>query len=191
MESYNFEEASVETGSVYLKPGNHLVKVTEVKSGVSSQKQTPYVEVKVEGSDGSSCSQQYYLSTTVKEGGKTSAFKISAAALLQLVMAANNMDEASAKAKLAGITSPEALAQKLSAALVGKEFGIRIVGEWVNPQDTTKPSWVKGVFSSGKFAVAKGEIATLRAVDATLDVKGAKANSATNVAPQATAKAAW
>ena len=66
---FNFNDVTVETNvSNYLKPGNFTVKTTEEKSGESSQKKSPYVEVVIVDNEGKTCSQQYYLNTAVGEG---------------------------------------------------------------------------------------------------------------------------
>lgn len=157
----DFNDAKVGTGNKYLEPGIHNVKVTKVEAGKSSQKQTPYVEITVTDPTGATCSQQYYLSTTVKEGSNVSAFSISKDAILQILMASTGADEATAKSKLVGITTDN-IAAKLASIVIGKPFAMHIAGEWVNPTDTTKKSFVKGVFGTYKFAVPSARITELK-----------------------------
>jgi len=150
----SFDDAVISTGNTnnYLEVGNHKVKVTKVEKGLSSKAQSPYVEITVADERGYTCSQQYYLNTKVSEGKKQSAWNISSAAILTLVAAANNTDEAGAKSKLAGMTG-ENIDAKLASLLVGKAFGITLNGKWINPEDTAKNSWVKAEFGSYLFAV--------------------------------------
>lgn len=160
---FDFKDATVENGNVnnYLAPGIYKVKVSEIKSGLSSQKQSPYIEFTVSDESGATCSQQYYLTTIPGPSGK-SAWDISKNAILQIVMAATNSDEATAKAKMPAASNQDELAAKLSTILVGKSFAIHLAGEWVNPQDTSKKSWVKSVFGGYKFAVPSDRISELK-----------------------------
>lgn len=174
----SFDGATVETGgnNKYLSPGIHIVKVTEIKQGLSSQKSSPYVEVKVEDSTGAACSQQYYLTTTVKEGSTKSAWDISRNAILQLIMAVTGSDEATAKSKLVGITD-ENIATKLSAFMLAKPFAIHIAGKYVTPSDPAKKSWVKGEFGNYKFATTVARAAELKH-DPAKHIKGTPVNAA-------------
>ena len=142
----NFDDAVIASGSTsnYLSVGNHKVKVTKVEKGLSSQKQSPYVEITVSDESGQTCAQKYYTN-----GG---AWNISKSAILTLVAAAQSTDEATAKTKLTGITGDN-IDSKLASLLMGKAFGIKLNGEWVNPTDTTKNSFVKSVFGTYLFAV--------------------------------------
>jgi hypothetical protein len=155
---FNFENAEIakSTGG-YLEPGNHIVKVTEVKKGESSQQHTPFLAVTVEDKDKNKCVQEYYLNTEVKEGKQQSAFSISSSALLTLVCAANNLTAEAAKVKLTGISIGN-IEAKFAGLLVGKEFAIHLDGKWVNPTDTSKKPWVKANFGSYLFAVPTKDI---------------------------------
>jgi len=150
----NFDDAVIATGSVknYLEVGNHLVKTTEVIKGESSQKKSPYVQITVADQSGKTCSQQYYIN-----GG---AWNISKSAILTLVAAAQNCDETTAKSKLAGLTGDN-VDVKLASLLVGKTIGLTLNGEWVNPTDSSKASWVKSVFGSYLFAVPAADFEKL------------------------------
>ncbi len=177
MSDLSFDGAAISTGGGnYLEVGNHRVKVSEVKKGVSSKQATPFVEITVVGEGGETCSQQYYLTTTIKEGSKQSAWQISAAAILTLVAAANNCDEATAKSKLAGMNGDN-IDSKLSSLLVGKPLGLTISGVWVNPEDMDKKSWVKGVFGSYLFAVPVNDMSKLSTKKY---IKGSADNRASN-----------
>lgn len=181
---FDFKDATVENGNVnnYLAPGIHKVKVTEIKSGLSSQKQSPYIEFTVSDENNATCSQQYYLTTTPGNSGK-SAWDISKNAILQIVMAATNSDEATAKSKMPTANNQDELAAKLSSMLVGKQFAIHLAGEWVNPTDTSKKSWIKSVFGGYKFAVPTDRIGELKH-NPEKHIKGENASANSGNAPE-------
>lgn len=176
----SFDDAKIETGSMYMEPGNYVVKVIEIKNGLSTQKSSPYVEFTVNNSEGKICTHQYYLNTEVREGASKSAWDISKNAILQVVTAALGLEEEEAKTKMPKATSPEDLAVKLSALIIGKEFGLRLTGKWVNPSDVTKKPWIKAEFGSGKFAVSKNKVGELTPFDSTKHIKGSPAPIPTN-----------
>lgn len=171
----SFEGASVDAGKQYIEPGVHIVKIKEVKSGLSSQKQSPYVEFVVEDNTKATCSHQYYLNTEPGLSGK-SAWDISKNAILQLIMAGTNTDEATAKSKMPMVKSGEELAMKLSTLLVGKTIGLHLAGKWVNPTDTSKNPWIKAEFAGYKFAVPADRVGELKH-DSTKHIKGAPATN--------------
>jgi len=182
--NFDFNNTVIEeSGSKYFQPGNYLVKTTKVEAGMSSQKQTPYVRISVADKSGMTCEQDYYLSTTVKEGSNKSAFDISSQAILRILAAANNLDinteegKNKTKSYLNGVTTTETLATKLSSLLVGKEFAIHLSGKWVNPSDSSKKSWVKAEFGSGNFAVPSSKLSTL---NPNPKVKGEALNNGTS-----------
>lgn len=152
---FNFENAEVSKGNYKetIKPGISVVKTTAIITGVSTQKQTPYLEFTVEDSHGAELKQQYYLSTTVNPGKQKSAWDISKNAILALVAAANNLDEITAKTKMPNAKSAEELAQKLSILLTGKEFRLKVVGEEKISQKGTK--YVASSFGNGVFCESK------------------------------------
>lgn len=156
---FNQAEISKLTGG-YLEPGNHIVKVTEIKKGESTLKKTPFIAITVQDKDENKCTHDYYLSTDIKDGAERSAWSITSSALLTLVCAVNNITEEVAKTKLTGI-SLENIDVKMSALLVGKEFAIHLDGKWVNPSDTSKKPWIKSNFGSFLFAVPVKDIAKL------------------------------
>jgi hypothetical protein len=178
--NFSFEEAEVSTGSSYLEPGNHLVTITEVKKGESSQSKSTFIEVTVKDGDGSSCSHQYYLSTDVGEGKQRSAWSYTASSLLTLAMAANGYDEKTAKSNLTGINQDN-IANKLSSILVGKRIAINLMGTWVNPTDTSKSPWVKTSFGSFLFAVPVDQIGKL---SKKIYIKGEPNKSTSEVGPE-------
>lgn len=144
----------------WLKGGNHTVKVTEVKHG-NNGKGANYVEITVgqgEGEKVKTASQRYYLN-----GG---AFAISANALFRLIGASNNLDitkpedEAKIKSMLGSVEGEEQLAAKLSALVVGKDFGIHL-DEEVVPAKGEKKAWNKAIFGTGNFAVPVSKMNTL------------------------------
>jgi len=152
---FNFENAEVSKGNYKetIKPGISVVKTTSITTGLSSQKQTPYLEFVVEDSHGAELKQQYYLSTVVNPGKQKSAWDISKNAILALVAASNNFDEATAKTKMPNAKSAEELAQKLAILLTGKEFRLKITGEEKISQKGTK--YVASSFGNGVFCESK------------------------------------
>ena len=167
--NFDFNKAVVETfESKYLTPGNHSVKVSEVKSGVSSLKQSPYIEITVQDQKGLTCSQQFYLTTTAGPSGK-SAMDITSANLVILVAAAIVADvttedgKNAAKAKIGNVTSIDALVKQITTLTVGKNIAIHLNGKIINPTDTTKKDWIKAEFATGVFAVPVASIGKLKA----------------------------
>ena len=152
---FNFENAEVSKGNYKetIKPGISIVKVTAITNGLSSQKQTPYLEFTVEDSHGAELKQQYYLSTVVNPGKQKSAWDISKNAILALVAASNSLDEATAKTKMPNAKSAEELAQKLAMLVIGKEFRLKVNGEEKISQKGTK--YVASSFSNGVFCESK------------------------------------
>ena len=152
---FNFENAEVSKGNYKetIKPGISIVKVTAITNGVSSQKQTPYLEFTVEDSHGAELKQQYYLSTVVNPGKQKSAWDISKNAILALVAASNSLDETTAKTKMPNAKTAEELAQKLAILLTGKEFRLKVIGEEKVSQKGTK--YVASSFSNGVFCESK------------------------------------
>jgi len=152
---FNFENAEVSKGNYKetIKPGISIVKVTAITNGLSSQKQTPYLEFTVEDNHGAELKQQYYLSTVVNPGKQKSAWDISKNAILALVAASNNLDEITAKTKMPNVKSAEELAQKLAMLVIGKEFRLKVNGEEKISQKGTK--YVASSFSNGVFCESK------------------------------------
>ena len=152
---FNFENAEVSKGNYKetIKPGISVVKTTAITNGVSSQKQTPYLEFTVEDAHGAELKQQYYLSTTVNPGKQKSAWDISKNAILSLVAASNSLDEASAKSKMPNAKTAEELAQKLAILMTGKEFRLKVTGEEKISQKGTK--YVASSFGNGVFCESK------------------------------------
>jgi hypothetical protein len=149
---FGFENAELTKNNFKssITPGIHTVKITNVTNGVSAQKQAPYLEFTVESIDGQSeLKQQYYLSTVVNPGKKMSAWDISKNAILSLVAAANNLDEASAKSKMPNAKSAEELAQKIALLVVNKEMRLKVNGEEKISQKGVK--YVASSFGTGVF----------------------------------------
>lgn len=178
--NFDFNTTVVETfESKYLEPGCQVVKVSEIKQGLSSLKQSPYLEVVVENEHGLNASQQYYLNTTPGSSGK-SAMDITSAQLVILVAACIGVDitteegKSVAKAKIGAVKSIDELVGKISTICVGKTFAIRLTGKWINPTDMTKKDWIKAEFSNGIFAVPTAKLGQLKPYDANnpKDLKG-------------------
>ena len=152
---FNFENAEVSKGNYKetIKPGICIAKVTSITNGLSTQKQTPYLEFTVEDNHGAELKQQYYLSTVVNPGKQKSAWDISKNAILALVAASNNLDEATAKTKMPNAKSAEELAQKLAMLVISKEFRLKVNGEEKISQKGTK--YVASSFGNGVFCESK------------------------------------
>lgn len=184
----SLDGAEISKGFVnkYLEVGNHIVKTTAVEGGNASTG-TPFVEITVMNEAELTCSQRYYITEA--------SWNITKSAIVTLIAAANNTDEAGAKALLPGL-STENIASLVSTALVGKKFAINLKGEYVNPQDMDKKSWVKSVFGSYLFAVPVDRIKELNQTPFIKDNKdnrpangGAQQPAASGVIPEA--KDAW
>ena len=184
---FNFENAEVSKGNYKetIKPGISIVKVTAITNGLSTQKQTPYLEFTVEDNHGAELKQQYYLSTVVNPGKQKSAWDISKNAILALVAASNNLDEATAKTKMPNAKSAEELAQKLAMLVIGKEFRLKINGEEKISQKGTK--YVASSFGNGVFCESKAiaEADSKLFFNADKNVKKLAIEPATDNAPQA------
>jgi len=159
----------------YLTPGVEVVKVTEVKAGKSAAKGSPYVEITVANNAGLTTSTQFYLN----EG---QAFTISANTFFKYIAVVNGLnmnvdaDKAKVKQMIGNVPDNDALAAKLSTLLVGKPFAMVIKGEWVNPSDSSKKSWVKAVLSN---IVAPADKANTITYDASKHIKGTDASTVT------------
>ena len=150
-EKLSFDDAKIDNGGSYLRPGIYDVVVKEVKSGESSQKGTPYIEMTVEDKDGKTCTHVCYTSTTKQEGKQNSAWDISKNILLTFATAVTGSEE-SARELFKGASDYKTLAAKMNSTLTGKKLRISLKGKWINPTDVSKPSWIKAEFGNGKFA---------------------------------------
>lgn len=166
----SFDDAKIDNGGSYLRPGIHDVIVREVKSGESSQKGTPFIEMTIEDSLGKTCSHICYTSTTKAEGKQSSAWDISKNILLTFATAVTGSEE-NARELFKGATDYKTLATKMNSTLTGKKLRISLKGKWINPTDVSKPSWIKAEFGNGKFAEPISTTPT------TLKVQGTKGES--------------
>lgn len=177
----NFNEVEITTnqGPKYLTPGVDVIKVINVESGLSTAKSSPFVRITVENNNGETANGDFYLN-----GG---AFDITAQTLFKYIAAAYNLDltqddqKATVKAKLGVVDTKEQLAAKLSSVLVGRQFAMLIKGEWVNPTDTSKKSWVKAVLSN---VVATKDKANTLKFDASKHIKGSDASTTSSTSLQ-------
>lgn len=128
---FNLKEAGEKNTSTYQRPGIYdNVSVTEVLLEKSSKKQVPYLKLVTKGPNGETgYSTKMFLSTTVGEGKKASAWSITARNLVDLITATHNINDDEAKTKIADIPTEEALVAKVSALLVGKPFRAKFKGE--------------------------------------------------------------
>lgn len=178
---FDFQNAELNKNSYKetIKPGIHVVKITNVTNGVSAQKQAPFLEFTAESIDGSAeLKQQYYLSTTVNPGKQKSAWDISKNAILSLVVATHGLDvqglsvdqmTEAAKAKIPSAKSAEELAQKLAMLFVGKEFRLKVNGEEKISQKGTK--YVASNFANGVFCESSKSAETKLVFSADKNIK--------------------
>lgn len=150
---FNFDDATVDSGSKYLQPGVHTVKISKIEDG-SSQSGSTYLEITVEDKAGLTANHRYFLNTTAGASGK-SAWDITKNALLQLVCGALDVEADVAKTKMPKAGSPAELANGLTKLLVGKPFDIRLNGKEIAGQNG-KSNWIKAEFGTGKFVAKAG-----------------------------------
>jgi hypothetical protein len=171
----NFNNVEITSGgqNKYLTTGVEVIKVTEVKSGLSSAKQSPFIEITVSNDAGAVATGQFYLND--------GAFNISANTFFKFIGAAyklnidNEGDKAIIKGKIGEVADKEALAAKLATVLVGRQFAMLLKGEWVHPQDTAKKSFIKTVLSN---IVAPADKAGTLKFDSSKHIKGEEAPAA-------------
>lgn len=128
--NFNLKDAGEKSSISYQRTGIfENVQVTSVLLEKSSQKQVPYIKLVTKGPDGEvGQSNKMFLSTTVGEGKKTSAWAITARNLVDLIVATHNCSEDEAKAMIA-VESETQLVNKVSALLIGKPFRAKFKGE--------------------------------------------------------------
>ncbi len=147
----NFENIEIKEGfeQKYMTTGPAIVKFTEVGSGVAATG-TGYVELTVENTQGLTCSTRLYFAP-----GKNT--EISAQALYDYIAITNNVDKATAKAKIGDFADYADLAKKLSTLLIGKSFAMLVKGKYIPNKDVTKDSWIKAELSTIVTTVDKLE----------------------------------
>ena len=122
----------------YQKPGVYdNVKITEIISGKSNVKQTPYIRMKTVNQNGEVGQSAYmYLSSEKGEGKKTAAWDITARNINDLICCTHNISRDEAKG-IELVSSNETnqekqismLVDKLSSLLVGRPFRAKFKGE--------------------------------------------------------------
>jgi hypothetical protein len=121
----------------YNAPGIYdNVVITDIKVDTTPGR-NHYIVPLTKSPEGLGRSRKMYLNTDVKEGKTTSAWKITARQIVEIIKATNNMDDAQAKNSLGNLTlsadgvniNAEELAAKLSAVIVGKPFRAVFHGE--------------------------------------------------------------
>lgn len=145
----NFSDIEVKAGfeSKYMEPSVQVVKFSEIKAGLSAQKQTPFIEITAENNTGLTCTTQFYFAE-----GKNK--EISAQAVFTYVAITNGLDisqdadKDKVKSLIGDFDSYDALASKLATLMIGKPFSMVIKGEVVTPTDASKKQWTKGVLST-------------------------------------------
>jgi len=141
-----------------IKPGIHVVTITSITNGASSLKQVPYLEFTFEDVNGAQAKHKFYISTTVGEGKKASAWDITQRAILNICVAVFDLElqgmtldqiKEKAKSKLPKADSVENLTSKLSTILIGKTLRVKFNGEEKISQKGTK--FIAAVLAGGYF----------------------------------------
>lgn len=138
------EESTTGNNDVYQKVGVYEnLKISDVTSGESTVKRTPFIVLHTVGENGEKGStKEMYLSTTVNEGKQASAWTITARNLVNIIKNVTNKSEDDAKAAInAGSISD--LVQKLSTLLVGKPFRGVFYGKEIAANGEGKKNWIK------------------------------------------------
>lgn len=175
MSGFNLNDASEKNVSVYQEPGIHdNVKVTKVDIDESAVKKSKYLLLTTEGPNGEiGKSNKMFLSNVKGEGKQTTAWAITARNLVDLIMAATNVSEEEAKAKI-NVENETQLVAKVSAILIGKPFRGKFKGEQSQ----------KGlVFASLAQVESMEVVPTKMKFNADKDIKKYEGNGAINTAP--------
>lgn len=121
----------------YNAPGIYdNVVITDIKVDTTPGR-NHYIVPLTKSPEGLGRSRKMYLNTDVKEGKTTSAWKITARQIVEIIKASNNWDDTQAKNSLGNLNlaadgvniNAEELAAKLSAVIVGKPFRAVFHGE--------------------------------------------------------------
>lgn len=135
------EENSNQSGSqqtTYQTPGIfENIKITEIKFGKSSVKQTPFIQMVTVGQNGEiGQSNRMYLSTLKGEGKQTAAWNITAKNIVDLICATHKMARQDAEnielvpANEENIDKQyDMLVNKVSSLLVGRPFRGKFKGD--------------------------------------------------------------
>lgn len=123
----------------YQKPGIYdNVQVTEVILGKSSQKGSPFIQLKTVGQNGEvGRSNSMYLSTSIGEGKKMAAWDMTKRNIADLIAATHNISKQEIETIELVPTNTTAsieeqhnmLAQKVASLIVGKPFRAKFKGE--------------------------------------------------------------
>jgi len=138
------EESTTGNNDVYQKVGVYEnLKISDVTSGESAIKKSPYIILHTIGENGEKGStKEMYLSTTINEGKTASAWTITARNLVNIIKSITNKSEEDAKASInAGSISD--LVQKLSTLLVGRPFRGVFYGKEIAASGEGKKNWIK------------------------------------------------
>jgi hypothetical protein len=123
--------------TLYNAPGIYdNVVITDIKVDTTPGR-NHYIVPLTKSPEGLGRSRKMYLNTDVKEGKTTSAWKITARQIVEIIKASNNWDDTQAKNSLGNLNlsadgvniNAEELAAKLSAVIVGKPFRAVFHGE--------------------------------------------------------------
>ena len=121
-----------------------IVRFSEITGG-SASTGTPFIKFKVEGDGECTADSTLYFAEGINR-------KISVETIYIWLAITNNLDidldKDKVKALMPSGDSWEEIAGKLSTLMVGKPFSMLLKGEWVNPTDLCKPSWLKATLSN-------------------------------------------
>jgi hypothetical protein len=150
----NFSDVEVKPAfeSKFLNPGVCVVKFSTITAGTASTG-TPFLELTVEDDAGLTATSRLYFAEGQNKTISVETLYIYLAITNGLDIN-NDTDKPKIKALIGDFSSYEDLASKLSSKLVGKVFATVLRGEYVNPTDLAKPSWIKAVLGSSVATVA-------------------------------------
>ena len=126
---FNLNAASERTETKYQQPGISTVTFKEVLLDNTKTNNVPFIKLVTEGENGEiGQSSQMFLSTEVKAGKKMAAWNVTARNIVDILVNAHNVDEATAKGMIA-VENANQLVAKLSALLVGRKVRAKFKGE--------------------------------------------------------------
>lgn len=171
----------------YNAPGIYdNVVITDIKVDTTPGR-NHYIVPLTKSPEGLGRSRKMYLNTDVKEGKTTSAWKITARQIVEIIKATNNFDDTQAKNSLGNLNlaadgvniNAEELAAKLSAVIVGKPFRAVFHGEQrTNAEGVTRVYTEMMYVESMNVPKAESKLK----FDATIHIKTVSVNTTTATA---------
>ena len=126
---FNLNEASERTEKKYQQPGISVVTFKEVLLENTKTNNVPFIRLVTEGENGEiGQSSQMFLSTDVKPGKKMAAWNVTARNIVDILVNAHNVDEATAKNMIV-VENANQRVTKLSALLVGRKVRAKFKGQ--------------------------------------------------------------